>query len=110
MTTEPLGPGEEPDDTGNPPEDTDDVLEGEVIAFPGAATPAGRRAVPGQPGEMRRIIPQHLKSRAGIRKALNWRYKRARHHMLYHLIRSPKRLALVLVWAPVGLFRITAAQ
>ncbi len=47
MTTDPAGPGQEPEDTGNPPEDTDDdVLEGEVIAFPGATAPAGRRPAP----------------------------------------------------------------
>ncbi len=118
MTTEPLGPGPEPDDTGPEPEDTgnpppgpaDDVLEGEVIAFPGTAAPARRRPAGGQPGEPRRIIPDHLTTWVGIRKALTWRYKRARHHVLYHLVRSPKRLALVMVWAPVGLSRIVAAQ
>jgi S-DNA-T family DNA segregation ATPase FtsK/SpoIIIE len=113
MTTEPepLGPGGEPDDTAAPPEHTDDVLEGEVIAFPAAATAmAGRRPAAGQPGEMRRIIPEHLKTWAGIRKAAGWRYRKARHHALYHLVRSPKRLALAVVWAPVGVLRIAAAQ
>ena len=116
MTTEPADPGQ--DDPGqdpalpaSPPETGDDVLEGEVIAFPGgppAPTPARRGG--GQPGELRQIIPAHLRTRAGVRKALTWRYHRARHHVLYHLVRSPQRLALTLVWALVGVARLAHVQ
>jgi hypothetical protein len=52
----------------------DEVLEGEIIAFPRPASPAPqRRTSPGQPGELRRIIPEHLSTWAGIRKAARWR-------------------------------------
>ena len=110
MSSEPFGPDR--DDPGDPPEPTgDDAPEGEVIEFPRASTPAPpRRRAPGQPSEPRAIIPAHLRTWAGIRKALRWRYRHARHHVLYHLVRSPKRLALALVWAPVGAARIGHAQ
>jgi DNA segregation ATPase FtsK/SpoIIIE, S-DNA-T family len=107
MTTDPLAPGQPP--TPAPADTDDDVLDGEVIAFP-APAPVTARPVPGQPGELRPVIPAHLRTRAGIRKAAGWRYRKARHHALYHLVRSPQRLGLVLVWAPVGLARIVAAQ
>ena len=48
--------------------------------------------VRGQPGELRKIIPDHLASWAAIRKAVKRRYKLARHHFLYHLVRVPLRL------------------
>ena len=112
MSSEPIGPDRE--GPGEPPQEGtgEDVLEGEVIAFPRATVPAEppRRRAPGQPGELRRIIPEHLTTRAGIRKALRWRYRRARHHVLYHLARSPQRLVLTVVWAGVGLLRIGHAQ
>jgi len=112
MTTEPAEPGQDPERTGNPPQTDDDVLEGHVIAFPSATAPAApaARRVPGQPGELRQIIPAHLKTWPGIRKALTWRYKRARHHTLYHLVRSPKRLVLTILWAGVGVVRLAHAQ
>ncbi|HEY2287181.1 MAG TPA: hypothetical protein VGH88_15705, partial [Streptosporangiaceae bacterium] len=110
MSTDPIGPGP----AGDPPDDDlpgttgDDVLEGEVINFPRPAAP--RRPAAGQPGEPRPIIPEHLRTWTGIRKALRWRYRRARHHTLYHLARSPRRLLLAVLWSPVGLARIGQAQ
>jgi DNA segregation ATPase FtsK/SpoIIIE, S-DNA-T family len=113
MSTEPASPG--PDDPGQVPalpdpvpDTSDDVLEGEVIAFPGGPPAPARRG--GQPGELRQIIPAHLRTRAGIRKALAWRYRRARHHVLYHLVRSPLRLVLTIVWAVVGAARVAHVQ
>ncbi len=111
-TTVPL-PG--PDDDEHPdPVSADDTPDGEVITFPGttarpgAATPP--RPAPGQPGELRPVIPGHLRTRAGIRKAAGWRYHHARHHVLYHLVRSPKRLVLTIVWAVAGAVRLVHAQ
>jgi S-DNA-T family DNA segregation ATPase FtsK/SpoIIIE len=97
-----------PWDDGELPVD-DDVAEGQVVPFPRPAAqpaPAPRKAVPGQRGELRPIIPQHLASVAGIRKALRWRWRRARHISLYHLVRTPKRAPLTLVWALVGVLRL----
>jgi S-DNA-T family DNA segregation ATPase FtsK/SpoIIIE len=110
MSTDPIGPGPagEPPDDDLPATTSDDVLEGEVIDFPRPAAP--RRPAAGQPGEMRPIVPEHLRTLAGVRKALRWRYRRARHHTLYHLARSPRRLLLAVLWAPVGLARIGQAQ
>ena len=76
-------------------------------------TPAdgpGPRPAAGQPGELRPIIPGHLRTWAGIRKAASWRAKRYRHHVLYHLAMSPKRMVLAVVWAPVGAARLVHAQ
>lgn len=108
-----------PAPAGPPEPPAEDVLEGEVIAFPGTTTtPAPAAPAPGVPrrtaaghrGEPRPVIPAHLRTRAGVAKALRWRYRRARHHVLYHLVRSPQRLALTLVWAVVGLARVGHAQ
>jgi S-DNA-T family DNA segregation ATPase FtsK/SpoIIIE len=119
MTTDPArpgpddqdDPGQDPAVPGNPPDASDDALEGEVIAFPGGpAAPASQRRGTGQPGQLRQVIPAHLRTWAGVRKALTWRYRRARHHVLYHLVRSPQRLALTLVWAAVGVARLAHVQ
>ena len=94
------------------PDPGDDVIEGEVVPFPGPAAqpaPAPRKGGPGQRGELRRIIPEHLTTVAGIRKALRWRLRRARHISLYHLIRVPKRVPLALWWAAVGVLRLEVA-
>ncbi len=111
-TPEPEDAGREPDSAALPPETGDDAADGEVIAFPGPTAPAApaARRVAGQPGELRRIIPAHLRTRAGIRKAAAWRYRRARHHLLYHLVRSPQRLVLTVLWAAVGVVRVAHAQ
>ncbi len=109
MSTEPAETGPDPGGPGNPAEADGDVLEGHVITFPGT-TAARRRPATGQPGELRRIIPGHLTTWAGVRKALSWRYQHARHHMLYHLVRSPKRLVLTIVWAVAGVARLAHAQ
>ena len=89
-----------------------EVVEGEVLPFPRPGRPARGRAAqggPGQRGELRRIIPEHLTTVAGIRKALRWRWRRARHISLYHLIRVPKRVPLALWWAAVGVLRLEVA-
>ncbi len=46
---------------------------------------------------------------AGIRKALRWRWRRARHISLYHLVRVPKRVPLALWWAAAGVLRVEVA-
>ena len=113
MSTEPADPGHDDDPAALPevsPDTGDDVLEGEVIAFPGGPPAPAAQRRGGQPGELRQIIPAHLRTRAGIRKALAWRYRRARHHALYHLVRSPQRLVLTVVWAVVGVARVAQVQ
>jgi S-DNA-T family DNA segregation ATPase FtsK/SpoIIIE len=99
-----------PDDAAEVDEDLDDdeVIEGEVVVpFPGpAAEPPKRQRAGGEHAELRDIIPAHLSTWAGIKKAVTWRYKHARHHILFHLIRLPKMLPLACVWAVVGLLRV----
>jgi S-DNA-T family DNA segregation ATPase FtsK/SpoIIIE len=101
-------PAGEPD--GQDPLAADGAIEGTVVPFPKTAPePAQRKRVPGAPGELRAIIPEHLRSWAGIKKAIRWRCRRWRHIGLFHLVRSPKMLPLALVWAVVGVIRIEAA-
>lgn len=87
----------------------DGAIEGKVVPFPGTPAPPVRPQR-GQPGEWRPIIPEHLRTGQGIRKALHWHYRRARHHALWHAVRSPKRLVLTIGWAVVGMARIVFAQ
>jgi DNA segregation ATPase FtsK/SpoIIIE, S-DNA-T family len=90
----------------------DDVPDGEasnVVPFPGQRS-APARPARGEPGEWRDVIPAHLRSKQGIAKAAAWHSRRARHHALYHGVRSPKRLFLTLGWAAVGLLRIVLGQ
>jgi len=95
----------EPDPAG------DDAIEGTVVPFPGKAAPQQPqpRRAGGQRGELRDIIPEHLRTRAGIAKAVRWRLRRWRHISLFHLVRSPRMLPLALVWAAVGVVRLEVA-
>ena len=100
---------EDPIGGDQPPED--DAVEGLVLPFPGPAPAAPAKPQRGgQPGELRDIIPPHLRTWQGIAKALRWHFRRGRHHALYHAVRSPKRLALTAGWALVGVARIAFAQ
>lgn len=114
MTERPT-PDDDPDGvTAWPEVDDDDAVEGTVVPGPWrtAAAPAAPRRSPaaGVPGELRKIIPEHLRTRDGVRKAATRRYRLARHHVLYHLVRSPKRLVLTVMWAAVGVARLGYAQ
>jgi len=96
---------------GEPEDEDDDAIEGEVVPFPGVTLPAAPvKPQRGQPGEWKPIVPEHLRTREGRRKAAGWHYKRAKHHALYHGVRSPLRLAATLGWAVVGVIRIVFAQ
>ena len=103
---------EQPQEDHTEPEEPDDsAIEGNVVPFPGPAPAAPAKPQRGgQPGELRDIIPPHLRTWKGIAKALRWHYRRGRHHALYHAVRSPKRLALTAGWALVGVARIAFAQ
>jgi len=72
MAEQPLG-GQSFDDGP----DDDAVVEGKVVPFPGPAPAAPARPQRGgQPGELRDIIPPHLRTWKGIVKALRWHYRR----------------------------------
>jgi S-DNA-T family DNA segregation ATPase FtsK/SpoIIIE len=91
--------------------DAGDATEGTVVPFPGQpgkeAEPAHK---PGAPGELRPVIPYHLRTVAGIRKAAGWRVRRWWHIFLYHLVRVPQRLGLTLLWAALGVLQIEYVQ
>src|SRR6266705_343796 len=92
--------------------DDDDAVEGTVVPFPrpsGQPAPAARKAAPGQRGEVRDVIPEHLRTLAGIRKAIMFWARRWRKIVLFHLVRLPKMLAQACAWAPVGAARIEMA-
>lgn len=82
----------------------------EIIPLPLPVTAAPARARRGEPGEWKPVIPEHLRTREGRRKAADWHVKRARHHVAYHGVRSPWRIAQMLWWAGAGLFGIVYAQ
>jgi DNA segregation ATPase FtsK/SpoIIIE, S-DNA-T family len=103
MAEQPVSGQPEPEEPG------DDVVEGKVVPFPGAP-PAPARPARGQPGELRPVIPEHLRTREGRRKHLRWHAHRVRHHVLYHGVRSPRRFVLMIGWAFVGIARIVYAQ
>jgi len=105
-------PEDDPDDRETPDPDGD-AMEGTVVPFPGHGpppAPASRGPLFGQPGELRDIIPANLRTWQDIRKALTRQYRLYRHHVLYHLVRSPKRLLLTVKWALYGLGRLAAVQ
>ena len=91
-------------------EEDDDAIEGEVVPFPGVVVPVPVKPQHGEPGEWKAIVPAHLRTREGRRKAAKWHLRKARHHVLYHGVRSPLRLASTIRWAIVGLVRIVFAQ
>lgn len=87
----------------------DDAIEGTVITPP-AAPPPPRKPKFGEPGELRPVIPEHLRTPAGIRKHIRWHVRRARHHVLYHGVRSPARFFRTVWWSGVGLLTLGFAQ
>lgn len=106
MSENPFDDEDEPE--GATPE-SDGESDAEVIPLPGAAlAPVKPRR--GEPGEWKPVIPEHLRTPEGRKKAASWQVKRAKHHTAYHGVRSPWRLVLTIWWAVVGLARIAAVQ
>lgn len=52
------------------------------------------------------VIPQHLRTAAGIRSELAGRAADAGHGLAFHAVRSPLYLLLAALWAVVGAFRL----
>jgi len=109
MSEDPLnGDGliEASDDEGTAAEPGQDA---EIIQLPTAAA-APVKPQRGLPGEWKPVVPEHLRTREGRRKAAAWQVKRAKHHTAYHGVRSPLRLFSTLWWALVGLLKIVYVQ
>ena len=102
MSEDPIGGDQPPDD---------DAVEGQVLPFPGIApAPAPAKPQRGQPGERRDIIPPHLRTWQGIRKAAALALPPRSPPRA--LPRRPVAAAAVLhaQWAVVGVARIAFAQ
>jgi hypothetical protein len=106
MTSEPVGPpgkgGQDGADVIPLPRDTS--YEHELDDDREDPEPVLAAAIPlsAMGGDRRPIIPPHLRTLAGIRKAA-WRYIDAgRHHAAYHLLRSPRYAVLAVLWAAFG--------
>ena len=62
----------------------------------------GRRAYP--------VIPEHLRSLAGIGEALARHGRRFGHRASFHGVRAPRYLLLAVVWGVAGVFRLAGRQ
>ncbi|HZR53619.1 MAG TPA: cell division protein FtsK [Streptosporangiaceae bacterium] len=91
------------------PEGADEGADAEIIPLPGVAL-APVKPERGMPGEWKPVIPEHLRTPEGRRKAADWQYKRAKHHVAYHGVRSPWRLLQMLWWAGAGLLVFAGVQ
>ena len=67
-------------------------------------------AIPRLGGERRPIVPEHLRTLAGIWSVACKYLDAARFHTLFHLLRSPKYLGMSVVWAVVGVHVLANAQ
>jgi len=66
--------------------------------------------LPDPDGESYPVIPEHLRSLAGIAEALGRHGRRLGHRAGFHGIRAPRYLLLGLVYAVAGVFRLTGRQ
>lgn len=79
----------------------------------GKAQPVHADEPPGLPrlgGDRLPIVPPHLRTLPGILSTCGKHLDAARFHVLFHLLRSPRYLAMSVVWAAVGLGRIAERQ
>ena len=66
--------------------------------------------LPDPDGEAYPVIPEHLRSLAGIGEALSRHGRRFGHRASFHGIRAPRYLLLSVVWGVVGVFRLAGRQ
>jgi len=66
--------------------------------------------IPRLGGERLPIVPEHLRTLAGIWSTVCKYLDAARFHALFHALRSPKYLVLSVIWAVVGVGRLARAQ
>ena len=66
--------------------------------------------IPHLGGERRDIIPEHLRTWAGIRSTAYEYFDAARFHALFHLLRSPWYLVMSVIWAVIGVVRLGKRQ
>lgn len=56
------------------------------------------------------VIPSHLNTWGGVRSTAARKTRHAAHHTKYHFVRSPKYLALAVLWGVCGLFKGAGRQ
>jgi hypothetical protein len=66
--------------------------------------------IPRLGGERLPIVPEHLRTLAGIRSAAYKYFDAARFHAAFHSLRSPRYLALGVVWSVVGVLKLAKVQ
>jgi DNA segregation ATPase FtsK/SpoIIIE, S-DNA-T family len=92
---------------------SDTSFEIQLDDDPGKPEPvdAGEGIVlPDPDGEAYPVIPEHLRSPAGIAEALARHGRRFGHRASFHGIRAPRYLLLAAVYAVAGIFRLTGRQ
>ncbi len=105
---QPPGAGGDPQEEPEPPGDPGDLAPADPERSLVAVAPVRRRR--GEGGEWKPVIPEHLRTPEGRKKAADWHVKRAKHHVAYHAVRSPWRIVQMLWWAGAGLLGIVYAQ
>src|SRR5262245_56388124 len=63
-----------------------------------------------EPGALLPVVPEHLRTRAGVQAAVARHAGRQWHRAKYHGLRSPAYLAVAVCWAVVGVFRVAGKQ
>jgi hypothetical protein len=66
--------------------------------------------IPSLGGERKLIVPEHLRTRAGIKSTAYRYFDAARFHVSFHSFRSPVYLVTGVFWAFVGAVKVTRKQ
>ena len=77
---------------------------------PEVALPVPVDAMPVPSGELLPVVPEHLRTVAGVRAALERQAALHWHRARYHGIRSPRYFLLVVVYAVAGVFKVIGRQ
>lgn len=117
MTIEPVQPEREPaegDDLVVRPEakaeEYDTSFEIALDDDPGQATPVLVDAVAKVRHDRRPVVPEHLRTVQGVRRATARTAKLTGYRVSYHAVRSPVYVLLAAWWAVVGLLRLAGRQ
>jgi DNA segregation ATPase FtsK/SpoIIIE, S-DNA-T family len=111
MSIEPIEPGH--DVTPRPeaaPEEYDTSFEVALDDDPGTATPILVDAVAKVRHDRRPVIPDHLRTVQGVRRATARSAKLTGYRLSYHTVRSPLYVLLAAWWAVIGLLRLAGRQ
>jgi S-DNA-T family DNA segregation ATPase FtsK/SpoIIIE len=82
----------------------------ETAAKPEPVHEGDGNEIPGLGGERRPIIPEHLRTWAGIKSTAGRYADAARFHTLFHVLRLPMYLVMGVFWAYVGVVKVTGLQ